>query len=93
LLVAAHIEPRRLLDDATRNRLGEVAMLMCALGCDALFERGLIVVDPDGLVAAGAVPSGTDVDNAVNNLIGRRCSAFRRATAPRFAAHAVLARA
>lgn len=43
LLVAAHIKPRKKCSDEERRDPANVVP-MCLLGCDALFERGLITV-------------------------------------------------
>jgi hypothetical protein len=49
LLVAAHIKPRAVCtDEERRDYINNVAP-MCLLGCDALFERGIIIVE-DGKV-------------------------------------------
>lgn len=50
LLVAAHITPRSRLTESERYDFHGNAMLACLLGCDALFERGLLTVMPDGLI-------------------------------------------
>jgi hypothetical protein len=50
LLVAAHIKPRAYCtDEERRDYINNVAP-MCLLGCDALFERGIIIVE-DGKVS------------------------------------------
>lgn len=49
LLVAAHIKPRNICSE--NERLDpNVVMLACALGCDALFEKGVIYVDSKGTI-------------------------------------------
>ncbi|MEX5271554.1 hypothetical protein [Kocuria sabuli] len=47
-LIAAHIKKRSLCDDEEKADIPAVAMLACKFGCDELFERGMIVVAPDG---------------------------------------------
>lgn len=65
-------------------------MLVCSLGCDALFGWGYIVVDAAGRVRRG-IPSETkDVERAVDLLVGKLCAAHDERTAPNFAAHAEL---
>lgn len=86
LLVAAHIVPRRHLDDAERLDFRGSAMLACSLGCDALFEWGHVVVDPSGMVRAGR-PSGPATAEAVAVLEARTCTAHNEHTALRFAQH------
>jgi hypothetical protein len=52
LLVAAHIKPRYLCSDEERVDMPHVGWALCALGCDALFERGYLVVGDGGRVQA-----------------------------------------
>ncbi len=89
LLVAAHIVPRRNLDDAQRLDFASAAMLACALGCDTLFELGYVVVRDDGTVVEGKCATGALAD-AVGALGGRRCGAFNENTAANFHRHAEL---
>lgn len=90
LLVAAHIVPRRHLDDAARLDFESAAMLTCTLGCDALFELGYISVDDSGAVAALRETAIGDVADAVQPLIGRLTKAFTEATGEAFARHRAL---
>jgi hypothetical protein len=87
LLVAAHIAPRRTLSDSQRQRFDEIAMLACALGCDALFEWGLVVVDEDGIIRPGAAATTPDLRAVVRRLADQPCTAFDQPRAPAFAAH------
>lgn len=50
ILVAAHIKPRSLCSEKERVD-PNVVMLACVLGCDALFEKGLIYVSETGKIA------------------------------------------
>lgn len=50
LLVAAHIKPRHRCSDAERLDMPHVGWVLCLLGCDALFERGLLAIAHDGRV-------------------------------------------
>ena len=86
LLVAAHIVPRRDLDDAERLDFRGSAMLACSLGCDALFEWGHVVVDESCFVRAGRT-SGPATAEAVTILVGRACQAHNERTGERFAQH------
>ncbi len=90
LLVAGHIKPRSACTEEERRDFRSVAMLLCSLGCDALFGWGYIYVDNAGLVRRGITAETTDVQAAVDLLIGKTCSAHNEQTAPRFAAHAEL---
>lgn len=90
LLIAAHIKPRSLCNDAERRNFNAVAMLVCSLGCDTLFEWGYILVDGTGTIRAGRRPETTAVTNAVSALKGKLCPAFNPETATSFQEHSVL---
>lgn len=87
VLVAAHIVPRRHLDDAERLDFRGSAMLACSLGCDALFEWGHIIVDDSGFVRAGRPSPWASMTEAVEVLDGRPCAAHNVHTANRFSQH------
>ncbi len=87
VLVAAHIKPRRLLSDSERLKFASAAMLVCTLGCDALFEWGYLVVDGDGLVLAGRPSETDDLRVEVASRVGRACSAHNEQTRGHFAEH------
>lgn len=70
-LVAAHVLPRSMLTDEERLQLGHVAVLMCTLGCDALYERGFVIVS-EGVVRAGRPAIGDHLAFAVAALQGRQ---------------------
>ena len=48
LLVAAHLKKRSDCSEAERLDFENVAALMCVLGCDAVYERGMLTADDDG---------------------------------------------
>ncbi len=89
LLIAGHIKPRSKCTDDERRDC-RAAMLVCNLGCDALFEWGYIVVDSGGRVRPSRTPETGSVKAAVSALSGRMCSAFNRHTSAKFAEHARL---
>ena len=87
LLVAGHIKPRRHCSEGERRDFRSAAMLVCSLGCDALFEWGYIIVDSHGKILPG-VPAGTQpLSDAVARLIGRTCTAHNEQTADGFNEH------
>lgn len=89
LLIAGHIKPRSKCTDAERRDYRS-AMLVCNLGCDALFEWGYIVVDGTGRVCTGRKAETETLRAAVAAVAGKMCSAFNRHTSGKFAAHARL---
>jgi hypothetical protein len=87
LLVAGHIKRRSECTEDERWAFKRVAMLVCTLGCDALFEAGFIEVDDAGVVRAGHDGSTDAVRAAVLSLTGLECGAFNAKTRDAFAAH------
>ncbi|MET4539481.1 hypothetical protein ABIE37_001253 [Arthrobacter bambusae] len=85
VLVAGHIKPRSLCSEDERWDFRSAAMLICALGCDALFEWGYVVVDDSGRVRRGRHAETKDLEAAVDLLIGKVCSAHNEHTASNFA--------
>ncbi|WP_201468158.1 HNH endonuclease signature motif containing protein [Janibacter melonis] len=89
VLVAAHIKPRRDCTEAERKDFANVAMLLCALGCDALFEWGYIKVDPQGVIRRGTRTRNAYLADRVATLDGRRCRKHSKVTAAYFEARAL----
>ena len=67
-----------------------VAMLVCSLGCDALFEQGYIVVGENGRMRRGRPAETKDLERAVDLLIGKVCTAHNDLTEANFKAHRTL---
>lgn len=87
MLVAGHIVPRRDLSEAQRAQFEVVAMLVCLLGCDALFERGYLVVGEQGELVAGRRAASEVLRAAVARRTGRAAPAWSSVTAGMFAKH------
>lgn len=88
MLVAGHIVPRAELSDEQRHNFRSVAMLVCLLGCDALFESGRIVVADHGDVRRGAAVSDPVLQAEIDRRVGRQSAAWTVHTAPQFRNHA-----
>jgi hypothetical protein len=77
LLVAAHIKKRSECSHSEKTDIPTVAMIVCALGCDALFENGYVVVSNDGIITstprAHADPHLAEVVSAIE---GRHVSGW-----------------
>jgi predicted restriction endonuclease len=72
LLVAAHIKKRQHCTDNERRSM-EVVMAACRLGCDELYERGLITVADDGSISISPqVASWTSVEDYVKERLANR---------------------
>lgn len=91
LLIAGHIKPRNLCTEEERADFAAAAMLICALGCDALFEWGYIVVDATGHVGPGRPAETKDLEAAMDRLVGKICTVHNASTATNFEAHRFLA--
>jgi len=85
LLIAGHIKPRTESSEEERLDFESNAMLTCALGCDALYEWGYVVVGPDGRIQAGQPAETPRIGAAVDALVGRNCTAFDEHTTQAFA--------
>jgi hypothetical protein len=74
LLVAAHIKPR--WNCTHEERLDPANVIpMCLLGCDALFERAYMTVDPDGNIGASERATGA-LRTRLNSVQGRRIAGW-----------------
>jgi hypothetical protein len=88
LLVAAHIKPRAKCTDAEKRDYTNNVVPMCMLGCDALFERGLISIRY-GKVAVHLGRTVTErVRRFCKDLDGCASSSWRAGRIPYFRWHA-----
>ena len=88
LLIAAHVKRRADCTDAERRDYVNNVVPMCVFGCDALFERGLLVVE-DGIIRKGSrVPLTEAAREYVSRLVGRSCEIWSPANARYFEWHA-----
>ncbi|UQN06497.1 HNH endonuclease [Deinococcus sp. QL22] len=87
LLVAAHIKKRSQCTTGEREDYSNVGALMCALGCDALFERGLIIVDRDGIIRKGSKLKSTLRIPKVEEVLDVQCAAYTEGNKNYFAWH------
>jgi hypothetical protein len=76
LLIAAHIKKRSKCNLEEKKDLYNIATPMCALGCDALFERGYISIN-EGKVVAVVPPSTNNAQSHIDMLIGEVCRDFK----------------
>jgi hypothetical protein len=71
-----------------RLDLLDVAVPMCLLGCDALFEAGLIGVDDSGHVhVSSRCREAEDLMTVVRDLAGQTAHGWSTGRAPYFAWH------
>ncbi|WP_154604845.1 hypothetical protein [Arthrobacter sp. AQ5-05] len=81
LLIATHTKPRPESYEEERMDCQTNATLTCALGCEALYEFGYIVVGPTGQIQPGQPAETPRIEDAVEHLAGRHCTAFDECTA------------
>jgi len=70
-LIAAHIKKRSKCTDEEKRDIPSIAMPMCLMGCDALFEAGYVTVE-DGVVIVSN-EAHTNLQSTLNNLSGNNC--------------------
>jgi hypothetical protein len=88
LLVAAHIKPRNSCSEKERVD-PNVVMLACVLGCDALFDKGVIYLDEKGTVRlSGRFSEEQDLKSFVSHLEGKTATAFSFSSRKYFDWHA-----
>ena len=72
LLVAAHIKQRSERTQAEKADIPFIAMPICTLGCDALYEKGWVTVDA-GVVKTASSKS-TSLSEVLDGLKGNECA-------------------
>jgi hypothetical protein len=88
LLVAAHIKPRAKCSDTERRDYANNIVPMCLLGCDALFERGFIVVEDGRIHVRLHGNMNEKLDRFLRQIEGRATSAWKSGRVKYFNWHA-----
>jgi hypothetical protein len=86
LLVAAHIKRRSECTDREKRDYGNNVVPMCLFGCDALFERGFIIVR-NGRVRRGR-PMAHQASTVFEGVVGKRVASWNAETRKYFKWHA-----
>ncbi len=86
-LVAGHIKARSECSRRERLDAANVVFGICLLGCDALYERGLIAVDSGGRIRISLAPESRAVRKLLVPYRGRKCTAWKRTNAHYFDWH------
>lgn len=88
-LVTAHIKQRSHCLEAERHDLANVAMAACKLGCDAIYEAGLIGVIDGGRIVSSPLLTSDDAlgDYYSIHLDGRTCTKWNENTQSYFDWH------
>jgi hypothetical protein len=87
LLVAAHVKRRSECTRRERLDAENIVVPMCVLGCDALYERGLIAVDQDGFIRSSIAKSCPTLNVVLRRLKNRKCSSWGKARSEYFQWH------
>lgn len=89
LLAAAHIKPRAECSLRERRDARHIVLLLCLLGCDALYERGYVTVDDRGRYAVSK--RSAIADGLMRRLPSQRktCRAWATQTRGYFTWHRV----
>lgn len=78
LLVAAHIKRRAECSDSERRDYANNTIPMCSLGCDALFERGLLIVKNGRVqVRLRGKPNNHRLEGLLEQIEGRMTPAWK----------------
>jgi|ERR1700723_1999069 len=87
LLVAAHVKQRKVCSRRERLDVPNVVFGVCLLGCDALYERGLVAVDERGYILSSTVQSSPDLRAVIRRFQKKKCKAWNEARAKYFNWH------
>jgi hypothetical protein len=79
LLIAAHIKPRSECSRRERLDVKNIVSSMCLLGCDALYERGLVSVDENGSIIRSGAQTSPAVEAVLRGFRGRTCTSWTAA--------------
>ncbi len=87
LLIAAHIKPRAECTRKERLDVDHIVFPTCLLGCDALYEKGLVAVGEEGEILATTAYGHSQLGRILNGLKGKTCTAWRKENEAYFAWH------
>jgi hypothetical protein len=87
LLVAAHIKPRSECTRRERLDAPNIVFGICVLGCDALYERGLISVGEDGRIRVAQLADARTVTKILRAYAKKTCNAWTPQNARYFEWH------
>ena len=84
-LVAAHIKKRAECSDVEKADIPAIAMPMCLLGCDALYEKGYVTVVNGQVLSAPTAHTG--LGSLLQTVSGNDCAYWNADNADYFAWH------
>lgn len=88
-LVTAHIKPRSYCTDSERCDFSNIAMAACTLGCDKLYETGMIAVNASGaLIKSPLMAKHPTLSQYFDTYLnGKNCRAWTSASSTYFSWH------
>jgi hypothetical protein len=72
LLIAAHIKARSICNRKERNDYTNNLIALCALGCDALFERGYLITDGKRFVPGPRLVTTVTLKSFIKDLVAMK---------------------
>ena len=87
LMVAAHIKPRSQCSRKERLDAENIVFGVCLLGCDALYERGLLAIESRGRILTASAHDCKSLKNVLTRYGGRTCPAWKTTSAKYFSWH------
>lgn len=88
IMVAGHIKPRSECKLSEKKDYLNIVFPVCLLGCDALYERGLISINKRGVVeTSSAINNSKSLKRIVNILHGRKCLSWNEKNNKYFSWH------
>ncbi len=87
LLIAAHVKPRSECSRRERLDVKNIVFSVCLLGCDALYERGLVAVGEGGRILMSTAQSSRAIKAVLRTFKGQKCEAWSPAKARYFRWH------
>ena len=80
LIVAAHIWERSKIKNDEIRKDPNIAMPLCKLGCDDLFEKKYLIVDSEGMIQKNEERIESELENFVEQYKNKKCLHFNEKT-------------
>lgn len=88
LLIASHVKKRSECSKVERLDYQHVVAPMCLLGCDALYEKGYVIVSKQGAIEKGRIEvEASGLGQHFARVLGRNCSGWSPTSEKYFAWH------
>lgn len=87
LLIAGHIKARSECTRCERLDAKNIVFPVCLLGCDALYERGLVSISETGRILTTSQPGSPILKKVLLQFKGQKCSTWSESNSEYFAWH------